>query len=1099
MSFSDDSAFDDDDSELEAIVTNGVNVPIISKPPPQSRPKQKSKPQYEEIIQPIPGAINHHAIDYYSLATYIYPTNFEVRDYQFNIVRRAFYDNLLVALPTGLGKTFIASTVMLNFLRWFPDSKIIFMAPTKPLVAQQIKAFCSITGISTNKVAILLDKTRKNRGEIWDSKQVFFTTPQVVENDLSSSLIDPKSISLLVIDEAHRSKGNYAYNNVVKYLERFNRSYRVLALTATPASTVDGVQEIIDNLKISKVEVRTEQSIDIIKHMKRKKIVRRIIQQSDDINECVDFLCIAIAPMLKEANAKGIYDVTNPKYINFFTCMEASRRVMMNTSMASGFKWGNIHLLSIIGVVGQCFKRLNIYGVRSFHSYFIEKYKEFEAKFNNPKNKKSKLATDFYFHPAIKDLLKRSEEILNDDTEFSHPKIQALVDELDLFFGEGKDDSRVIIFTEFRESALEIVQSIEKIGKNLKPHIFIGQSKEKDKVDDDSEIGTNKNKKGKKKVDNRSSERTSSENAQITGMNQKLQKEIIKKFKAGTFNILVATSIGEEGLDIGEVDLIICYDSTSSPIKNVQRMGRTGRKRDGKVVLLFSGNEETKFNKAMDGYEYIQQHIQKGELIRLQPQNRIIPKEYEPKVEKKFIEIPDENKELKVEDDADEIIRIATEYMIGSSKKKKTTKKNGKAEKKQKQFFMPENVETGFKSANTMVRRIDDNDDDDEASDHESSRPRDFLDTIVDFDSDDDLPIGKRNESISNSKKTDTSVGGTTNDNSSTFYELSDHSSEDDDSIPLASTKLNKKLPHRSSSSSPPPPIERGIIPMPQIKRSYAPEPSIIRNNISSPSPAVERGIIPTPQMKRSYIQEPIITPNTSTTSKKKTLGVKRPRIQNDILGQLQRQSNKIIKTSSPEVTIVIDDDEDDKEDEDLPLSSIGNSGHLDANSTLIEEKQNSNHHSINLDDEEEDEFDNDEFDDSLDDELLRLPTKTSIELREPTLEPDIIMDKDFPLDFKPNDGFLNEDDKLELYTYYYFNLDGDDQQKSFDPNLGVNSRGNIGHSKKSNQLITMIKIANEVKSADADAKIEEYKRRSKKRNPDVSDIRDMVIIEERE
>ena len=187
-------------------------------------------------------------------------------------MQRAFYDNLLVALPTGLGKTFIASTVMLNFTRWFPRGKIIFMAPTKPLVAQQIKACCGITGIPTSEVAILLDKSRRNRADIWDSKTVFFTTPQVVENDLTAGIIDPKEVVLLVIDEAHKSKGNYAYNNVVKFITRFNISFRILALTATPASDVEGVQEIIDNLSISKVEVRTEQSIDITKYMKQKKI-----------------------------------------------------------------------------------------------------------------------------------------------------------------------------------------------------------------------------------------------------------------------------------------------------------------------------------------------------------------------------------------------------------------------------------------------------------------------------------------------------------------------------------------------------------------------------------------------------------------------------------------------------------------------------------------------------------------------------------------------------------------------------------------------------------------------------------------------------------
>ena len=78
---------------------------------------------------------------------WIYPTNYPVRDYQYAIVERALFENTLVCLPTGLGKTFIAAVVMYNFYRWYPEGKIVFMAPTKPLVNQQIEACYKIMGI----------------------------------------------------------------------------------------------------------------------------------------------------------------------------------------------------------------------------------------------------------------------------------------------------------------------------------------------------------------------------------------------------------------------------------------------------------------------------------------------------------------------------------------------------------------------------------------------------------------------------------------------------------------------------------------------------------------------------------------------------------------------------------------------------------------------------------------------------------------------------------------------------------------------------------------------------------------------------------------
>lgn len=84
---------------------------------------------------------------------WIYPTNYPVRDYQFRIVEQALMHNTMVTLPTGLGKTFVAAVVMFNFYRWYPTSKIVFMAPTKPLVAQQIEACHAVVGIPMEDTA----------------------------------------------------------------------------------------------------------------------------------------------------------------------------------------------------------------------------------------------------------------------------------------------------------------------------------------------------------------------------------------------------------------------------------------------------------------------------------------------------------------------------------------------------------------------------------------------------------------------------------------------------------------------------------------------------------------------------------------------------------------------------------------------------------------------------------------------------------------------------------------------------------------------------------------------------------------------------------
>ncbi|GME81647.1 unnamed protein product [Ambrosiozyma monospora] len=629
----------------------------------------------------------------------------EVRDYQFDIVKSALFENLLCSLPTGLGKTFIASTVMLNFYRWTKTAKIVFMAPTKPLVAQQIKAFYGISGIPSTDIAILLDKSKKNRREIWDSNHVFFTTPQVVDNDLRNGLLDPKAVVCLVVDEAHRARGNYAYVKVTRYITQYNTSFRVLALTATPGATTEAIQDIVYNLSISKIEVRTEDDEDIAKYIKVKDVLKLDCDPTPEIHEITSKLCDAILPILEVVNSAGIYDITDPTKINHFLAMEASQRLIRRTDIQEGYKWNQYFRLQVIGTVGTFFRRLNIYGIKTFYSFFTEKYKEFTTKYNDKKSTNA-IGAAFYYDANVAEVKKYVEDLIAEDDRkaakgevirglFSHNKLKCLIDELVEFFEEHKgENSSVIVFTEFRENALELVNCIESANKfyhlpnTLRPHIFIGQSKEKEKFD---EVNYAK-KKNKKKKNNKKGEAdnekgkasarpsnrgldnlatSTSELAQIKGMNQQLQKQLIENFKKGEFNILVATSIGEEGLDIGEVDLIVCFDSTQSPIKNIQRMGRTGRKRDGKVVLLFSSNERSKFEKAMDNYSFIQKKMNNPDEFKFVKSDRILPESCHPRVDKQRITIDEDTLLLLKEsenENSDAFLKLMAKTVNGSTK-----------------------------------------------------------------------------------------------------------------------------------------------------------------------------------------------------------------------------------------------------------------------------------------------------------------------------------------------------------------------------------------------------------------------------------------------
>lgn len=213
-------------------------------------------------------------MDLMAAQSWLYPSNYPYREYQKCIVETALFNNTLVCLPTGLGKTLIAAVVMYNYYHWFPEGQVIFMAPTKPLVSQQIEACHSIVGIPERDTAHLFGAiSPENREQYWRDRRVVFCTPQSLHNDLKSGICSVKRIVCVVFDEAHRATGNYAYCQVVKYMEsRGHSAYRVLALSATPGNDAKAIQKVIYNLKIGAVEVRGEDDEDVAQYTNLKQI-----------------------------------------------------------------------------------------------------------------------------------------------------------------------------------------------------------------------------------------------------------------------------------------------------------------------------------------------------------------------------------------------------------------------------------------------------------------------------------------------------------------------------------------------------------------------------------------------------------------------------------------------------------------------------------------------------------------------------------------------------------------------------------------------------------------------------------------------------------
>lgn len=617
-------------------------------------------------------APTHHKLNEVAIKTWVYPTNLgTIRDYQYNIVSRSLFHNTLVALPTGLGKTFIAATIMLNYYRWTTVAQIIFMAPTKPLIAQQMDACYHNVGIPRRDTVLMTGETTPVvRFEQWQEKRVFFMTPQTVINDLKAGGCDPKRIVLVVVDEAHKSTGGYAYTEVIKFLRRFNNSFRVLALTATPGGTVEAVQQVINALSIARVELRTEQSLDIRSYTHEKQTDIETFNFSDEQQLIMEHLSKALQPALDKLCSQNGYWSKDPMNLTAYGLTMARKKWAISDAGKNanqGIKFMVNAIFVILSQIAHSIVLLKNHGIGPFYSSI----NEFQRKVNSGETK-GKYATEIAQSESFTKMMSLIRAWINNPDFLGHPKLEYLREVVLSHFletGDGMQGSnvppsatRVMVFASYRDSTEEICRVLKRSEPMIRPQVFVGQAASKGSE----------------------------------GMNQKKQNEVIQDFKAGKYNTLVATSIGEEGLDIGDVDLIVNYDASASPIRMLQRIGRTGRKRMGRVVLLMmEGKEVNDYNKAKDNYVYIQKSIADAGNYEYRDDEspRILPKEVQPVVDKRVVDIPVENSQP-----------------VDMNEKGRKAKGGRKAKRPAKKFHMPDGVKTGFVKASRMDSDADDSD-----------------------------------------------------------------------------------------------------------------------------------------------------------------------------------------------------------------------------------------------------------------------------------------------------------------------------------------------------------------------------------------------------
>lgn len=480
----------------------------------------------------------------------IKPRSIEKRRYQISIASVARQKNTLVVLPTGLGKTTIALLLIADTLKH--GGRALFLAPTRVLVHQHYNFLKE--HILHDGIAVLTGNTpRHERIEVWNSASVVCSTPQVTLNDIERGLIDAGDFALLVFDEAHRAVGDYSYGRIASLLADASSSsnsssssssstgagVRIIGFTATLPDDKEKVLEIASNLMIERIEVRDESSPDVRPYIQDTKIEFVTITLTPVMRRIREHVERALQSRLEELKRLGVISSTR---VNMSNLIEARESI-------SSIKGSTVPLYSAIRL-SHALKVLDTQGITAF-TRFYERLRE----------KKGGVGV----RSLVEDRELKSAYELARGAELSgleHPKLSRLVeilrregfssDEGYYSISSSSNNSnyrrgKALIFTSYRDS-VEVITS-RLIAEGFKVGYLIGKTGE-------------------------------------YGLRQEEQVEVVERFRAGEYSILVATSVGEEGLDIAECNLVIFYDNVPSAIRFVQRKGRTGRRMPGKVIVL---------------------------------------------------------------------------------------------------------------------------------------------------------------------------------------------------------------------------------------------------------------------------------------------------------------------------------------------------------------------------------------------------------------------------------------------------------------------------------------------------------------------------------
>ncbi|KAK3594735.1 hypothetical protein CHS0354_014160 [Potamilus streckersoni] len=499
----------------------------------------------------------------------------QLRNYQLELAEDALRgENTIICAETGSGKTWVALYIAKNHLESASPRKkfVVFMARTNPLIRQQYQRFVKyLPRHRTKLVTADLEESMKLHMFLPDYDIICFT-PQILVNNLEKQTVSLSDFSLMILDECHHTKKDEAYNRLMrKYLmakikNKVQNLPQIVGMTASIGvgkSTSDdeavdyiiSVMANLDTFKLSTVErcreeiekyiSQPKEGMHMIMPMKDRfgdLCKKRLLDAMNDVQEKLQEACLLEESMLEIVSSKRPEDLKLQQYTQWARTVEkmaASQVLNPETArlIISCVKYlvtfnEALELNSLLGILDVC--------------------KFLARKFNPEKEHQSKLTQE---EKELLQLILKVQKDLSgyDKSKFQmNPNLQTLSNTLqELLLAENADpESRALVFVKARATCTALAHYLDGVLGKDNLHVY----KLTGKGGDD-------------------------------GMTEAEQTDTLAKFKSGEYKVLVSTSVGGEGIDIPDCNIVLSYNYAGNEITKIQMAGR-GRKKGGKNIVM---------------------------------------------------------------------------------------------------------------------------------------------------------------------------------------------------------------------------------------------------------------------------------------------------------------------------------------------------------------------------------------------------------------------------------------------------------------------------------------------------------------------------------